>query len=170
MAAKKMFSGVNKNMGVKVPSHASLIFQQVMGPREANWDTKYWVFITALSQFSSVAQSCPTLQPHESQHARPPRPWPTPRVHSDWRPSGLMDVKSDPVLTSEFRNLSIFWLTVYNSLRVNCINSPLPIYLLWPWPFCCYLIRSCLYLEAELILLFKCAENTSFQVLAYLFI
>ena len=41
MAAKKMFSGVNKNMGVKVPSHASLIFQQVMGPREANWDTKY---------------------------------------------------------------------------------------------------------------------------------
>ena len=25
-----------------------------------------------LSQFSSVAQSCPTLQPHEPQHARPP--------------------------------------------------------------------------------------------------
>ena len=28
----------------------------------------------ALEQFSSVAQSCPTLQPHESQHARPPCP------------------------------------------------------------------------------------------------
>ena len=34
-------------------------------------------------QFSSVAQSCPTLQPHELQHARPPCPSPTPGVHSD---------------------------------------------------------------------------------------
>ena len=38
-------------------------------------------------QFSSVAQSCPTLQPHELQHARPPCPSPTPRVHSNSRPS-----------------------------------------------------------------------------------
>ena len=38
-------------------------------------------------QFSSVAQSCPTLRPHESQNARPPRPSPTPRVNSDSRPS-----------------------------------------------------------------------------------
>ena len=30
----------------------------------------------------SVAQSCPTLRPHEWQHARPPCPSPTPRVHS----------------------------------------------------------------------------------------
>ena len=29
-------------------------------------------------QFSSVAQSCLTLRPHESQHARPPCPSPTP--------------------------------------------------------------------------------------------
>ena len=34
-------------------------------------------------QFSSVAQSCPTLQPHESKHSRPPCSSPTPRVHSD---------------------------------------------------------------------------------------
>ena len=34
-------------------------------------------------QFSSVAQSCPTLRPHESQHARPPCPSPTPGVHSN---------------------------------------------------------------------------------------
>ena len=34
-------------------------------------------------QFShSVTQSCPTLQPHESQRARPPCPSPTPRVRS----------------------------------------------------------------------------------------
>ena len=38
-------------------------------------------------QFSSVAQSCLTLQPHESQHARPPCPSPAPGVHSDSRPS-----------------------------------------------------------------------------------
>ena len=37
-------------------------------------------------QFSSVAQLCPTLRPHESQHARPPCPSPTPGVHSDSRP------------------------------------------------------------------------------------
>ena len=39
-------------------------------------------------QFSSVAQSCPTLQPHESQHFRPPCPSPTPGVHPDSCPSG----------------------------------------------------------------------------------
>ena len=32
-------------------------------------------------QFSSVTQSCPTLRPHESQHARPPCPSPTPGVY-----------------------------------------------------------------------------------------
>ena len=37
--------------------------------------------------FSSVAQSCPTLRPHEWQHARSPRPSPTPGVHSDSHPS-----------------------------------------------------------------------------------
>ena len=33
--------------------------------------------------FSSVAQLCPTLRPHESQHARPPCPSPTPGVYSN---------------------------------------------------------------------------------------
>ena len=35
-------------------------------------------------KFSSVASN--SLQPHESQHARPPCPSPTPGVHSDSRP------------------------------------------------------------------------------------
>ena len=35
------------------------------------------------TQFSSVAQSCLTLWPHESQHARPPRPSPTPGAYSN---------------------------------------------------------------------------------------
>ena len=40
-------------------------------------------FFEKLIQFSSVTQSCLTLQPHESQHARPPCPSPTPGGHSD---------------------------------------------------------------------------------------
>ena len=36
-------------------------------------------------QFSSIMSN--SLRPHESQHARPPCPSPTPRVHSDSRPS-----------------------------------------------------------------------------------
>ena len=39
------------------------------------------------SSFSSVAQSCLTLQPHELQHARPPCPSPTPGVYSNSYPS-----------------------------------------------------------------------------------
>ena len=43
------------------------------------------------ASFSSVQFSCSvvsdSLQPHESQHSRPPCPSPTPRVHSDSRPS-----------------------------------------------------------------------------------
>ena len=38
-------------------------------------------------QFSSVAQSCPALWPHELQHARPPCPSSTPGVHSYSCPS-----------------------------------------------------------------------------------
>ena len=38
-------------------------------------------------QFSSVAQSRPTLRPHESQHARPPCPSPAPRVYPNSCPS-----------------------------------------------------------------------------------
>ena len=41
-----------------------------------------WLAVPSV-QFSSVAQSCPTLQPHEPQHARPPCPSPTPGVHSN---------------------------------------------------------------------------------------
>ena len=44
-----------------------------------------WIFLKV--QFSSVAQSCPTLcDPHELQHARPPCPSPTPGGHSNSRP------------------------------------------------------------------------------------
>ena len=48
------------------------------------------MFPCATVQFSSVQFSCSvvsdSLRPHESQHARPPCPSPTPGVYSDSRP------------------------------------------------------------------------------------
>ena len=45
----------------------------------------------SLVMINSIQFSCSvksnSLQPHESQHARPPYPSPTPGVHSDWHPS-----------------------------------------------------------------------------------
>ena len=50
-----------------------------------------WVITPSWLVFSSVQFSCSvmsgSLQPYESQHARPPCPSPTPRVHSDSFPS-----------------------------------------------------------------------------------
>ena len=40
-----------------------------------------WFSVANSVQFSSVAQLCLTLQPHEPQYARPPRPSPTPGIH-----------------------------------------------------------------------------------------
>ena len=54
-----------------------------------------WVFYFSVSavsvQFSRSVVS-DSLRPHESQHARPPCPLPTPRVHSDSCPSSRLDV------------------------------------------------------------------------------
>ena len=61
------------------------ICREVMGPYQNQTSKLYQNYLPF--QFSSVAQSCPTLRPHESQHTRPPCPSPTPRVHSDSRPS-----------------------------------------------------------------------------------
>ena len=51
----------------------------------------YLKWITNKDLLLSVQFSCSvvsdSLQPHESQHARPPCPSPTPGVHSDSRPS-----------------------------------------------------------------------------------
>ena len=54
---------------------------------EGNWS----IFILPGNSFSSVQFSCSvvsdSLRPHESQHARPPCPSPTPRDHSNSCPS-----------------------------------------------------------------------------------
>ena len=54
------------------------------------WNNKYAMKFKG-GDFSSVQFSCSvmsdSLQPHELQHTRPPYPSPTPRVHSNSRPS-----------------------------------------------------------------------------------
>ena len=51
----------------------------------------YWLFWVHIFRFSSVQFShsvvSDSLRPHESQHARPPSPSPTPRVHPNPCPS-----------------------------------------------------------------------------------
>ena len=67
-----------------LPTYASVPFLPIAVHHEDNsLVVSYYMDV----QFSSVAQSCPTLRPHESQHARPPCPSPTPGVHSNSRPS-----------------------------------------------------------------------------------
>ena len=70
--------------GIKPTSLASPALIGRLFATGATWET-----LISLSsvQFSSVAQSCLTLRPHELQHARPPCPSPTPRVHSNSCPS-----------------------------------------------------------------------------------
>ena len=45
-----------------------------------------YIHLNSVSQFSRSVVS-DSLRPHESQHARPPCPSPSPEVHSDSRPS-----------------------------------------------------------------------------------
>ena len=66
-----------------LPTYASVPFLPIAVHHEDNsLVVSYYMDV----QFSSVAQSCPTLRPHESQHARPPCPSPTPRACSNSRP------------------------------------------------------------------------------------
>ena len=61
---------------------------EIAKKREQN--PQYWISLhglhLVLHQFSSVAQSCPTLQPHGLQHTRSPCPSPTPGVYSNSSP------------------------------------------------------------------------------------
>ena len=58
--------------------HGRRDFADVIKLRLLQWEKH-----SGLSQFSSVSQSCPTLQPHGPQHARPPCPSPTPGIYSN---------------------------------------------------------------------------------------
>ena len=82
-------------------------------------------------QFSSVAQSCPTLQSRESQHARPPCPSPTPGVYSNSCPSKLVMPSSHLILCRALLLLP----PVPPSIRVFSNESTL--HIRWPkyWSF-----------------------------------
>ena len=66
------------------------------------------------SGFSSVAQSCPTLRPHELQHARPPCPSPTPGVHSDSVHRVSDAIQPSHPLSSPFPNSILGYLKCIN--------------------------------------------------------
>ena len=55
------------------------------GKGGANWESSIDTYIRSVQFSHSVVSD--SLWPHESQHARPPCPSPTPGVHSDSRPS-----------------------------------------------------------------------------------
>ena len=69
------------------PDPLSLSSKDFDKERHKTWEISLLINKT----FSSVQFSCSvvsdSLRPHESQHARPPCPSPTPGVHSDSRPS-----------------------------------------------------------------------------------
>ena len=76
-------------------AHVQLIYNALLvsGRSIGTWRLfAYFIFFNSLyfiiqfSQFSCSVVSN-SLRPHESQRARPPCPSPTPRVHSDSRPS-----------------------------------------------------------------------------------
>ena len=66
------------------------------------------------AKFSSVAQSCPTLWPHEPQHTRPPCPPPTPRDYpnscslSRWCHLTISSCHPLLLLPSIFPNIRVF--------------------------------------------------------------
>ena len=94
--------------------------------------------------FSSVQFSCSvmsdSLRPHESQHARPPCPSPTPGVHSDSRPwsrwchpaisSSVVTFSSCPqsLPASESFPMSQFFAWGGQSIGVSALASFLPKY------------------------------------------
>ena len=66
-----------------------------------------------------------SLQPHESQHARPPCPSPTPGVHSDSRPSSQWCHPA--ISSSEIWNLFFEVITRWSSsghICDNWVNTP----------------------------------------------
>ena len=67
----------------------------IVGRHFTIWATREAYFSSV--QLSSVTQLCPTLQPHELQHARPPCPSPTPGVHLNSHPSSRWIQPSHPL-------------------------------------------------------------------------
>ena len=87
-------------------------------------------------QFSSI-QLCTTLRPHESQHARPPCPSPTPGVHSH-----STSIKS--VMPSSHLILCRLLLLRLQSLPASVFSNEPTLRMRWPnyWSFSFSIIPS----------------------------
>ena len=95
-------------------------------------------FIPVILQFSSVAQSCPTLQTHGLQHTRLPCPSPTPRACSNSSPwsrwchqtisssVALFSSCLQPFTASGSFSLSQFFTSGGQSFGVSASASVLP--------------------------------------------
>ena len=83
-------------------------------------------------QFSSVAQSCTTLQSHGLQHTRPPCPSPTPVVHPNPCP---LSQWCHPTISSSPPRPLLLLPSIFPSIRVFSNESALSIR--WPknWSF-----------------------------------
>ena len=74
-----------------------------------------------------------SLQPHESQHARPPCPSPTPRVHSDSRP--LSQWCHPAISSSVVPSPVVLWTSIHSSSgNTHICIAFLPSYLLLLYP------------------------------------
>ena len=91
---------------------------------------QFHVYSSVVFSISSVTQSCPTLQPHELKHARPPCPSPTPES------TKLMSIEL--VMPSNYLILCRHLLllpSVFSSMRVFSNESAL--HIMWSkyWSF-----------------------------------
>ena len=94
-----------------------------------------------MNTVSSVQFSCSvvsdSLGPYESQHARPPCPSPTPRVHSDSRPSSQW---CHPAISSS----DVPFSSCLQSLPASVFSNESTLLMTWPkdWSFSFSIIRS----------------------------
>ena len=83
---QKVYFGVKEGMLYQKLISKDSAFSSVFSLVQHDLIFIFNFFPFLLLQFSSVTQS-DSLRPHESQHARPPCPSPTPGVHSESHPS-----------------------------------------------------------------------------------
>ena len=101
------------------------------------FDTMYLSASFILSTQFSLSVMYDSLRPHELQHARPPCPSPTPRVHSDSRPSSQW---CHPAILSSFVPSS----SCPQSLPASVFSNELTLRMRWPkyWSFSFSIIPS----------------------------
>ena len=153
----------------EVPHHSSL--ETSISPSLLHFPINIYIFSDisclkiheSLSWFSVSQFSCSvvsdSLQPHESQYARPPCPSPTPRVHSDSPDSTFLLISTlflsfhhrqiswnmslFPILPSILSSPSLSWqLLRHCSRAVSCSQIS--------WSYLCYLCIWCLSITGQL--------------------